>query len=78
MLKVFPRLQNTAQISKWPLGKSVRTAEHFPFNPIEQQQFQGFGSQVNKQNKVKLPPPKAIYPLTKKNFMCLICSRVMT
>lgn len=56
MLKVFPRLQNTAQISKWPLGKSVRTAEHFPFNPIEQQQFQGFGSQVNKQNKVKLAP----------------------
>lgn len=50
MLKVFPRLQNTAQISKWPLGESVRMAGHFPFNPIEQQQFQGFGSQVNKQN----------------------------
>lgn len=58
----------TTQIALWPMGKSVRMAEHFLFIPTEQQQFQGFGSRVNKQNKAKLPSkdclstdPKNVY-----------------
>lgn len=43
------------QIGMRPLGKSVRLAEHFLFNPTEQQQFQGFGSGVNKPSKAKSP-----------------------